>query len=1641
MFETLDVRTLILILTLGHAIAALLLFFATMKRSQIYDTVFMISMSFQAAGWLLLFFRGIISDTFSFSLGDTLIFSGFCLESIALLSLVRPVEKNWQRYFAAVLALSVLIIWLPLSGQDQNVGIVSFVIPLFFLFPGMFLVFSSPRPSPLQQFTGSILLFYIIAVMVRGTYLLVVKDYSLLTPTIFQVLFLSGQFIIMVLASTGYILIRRELVSTDLEDEIEERQVIEAELKEKTDSLQERVKELNCLYDVARLIETTPSDEALLPALVNVLPAGWRYPDLTVARITVKEREFLSEGFQPGTIRQESVLTVYGTVVGSIEVFFTGDPVVYGTNPFLPEESSLLLAIAERISRMLERHWSEVTLRESEEKYRRLFEQVSDAIFIADTTTRRLTDCNQKAEILTGYTRDEILAMSADELHPPDIRTRTVDRFRDFLEGWTGIIETEVITRDGKRVPVSINATPLEFGGSRYLVGIFRDISWQKEVQRVIAERTEEVDRFFTTSLDLFCIADTDGYFRRLNPEWEKVLGWPVAELEGKKFLDYVHPDDVQATLDVMQELEHQNEVTGFINRYRHRDGSWRWIEWRSAPSGTRIFVAARDITRHYLDEHYNTGLSSLKQELLISAPLEDKLRMITDACVSLFHADFARIWMIGPGDLCQQGCIHAGMTEGLPLCPDHTACLHLMVSSGRYSHTDGGHRRVPFGAYKIGRIATGEEPSFITNDVLHDSRVHDHAWAASLGLVSFAGFRLLSAEGKPMGVLAFFSKQQISPNMMRYVDDLAATASHVIQAALAEEALRESEEQFRRLISRSFDAIVVHQDGRIVLVNDSAVRIIGASKPGDLVGKPVIDLVHPDDRKTVAGRVQKMLASKEGTVPLMEEKFLRIDGTPIHVAVMATATQHNGRLAVMVVFRDITEQKEAEQALETAKKFSDTIIDSIPGIFYVFDEEGHFVRRNPNHRIVTGYSDDELHQITALDTIAPEDRDSITGIIGKVFSQQGFTTVTVKVLTKDGRKIPYLLGGLSMTVAGKKYLVGTGIDITEQVRAQEALRESEDRFSRAIDGTGAGLWDWDMVNDIVFFSARWKSMLGYEDHEIANNFSGWKDLWNPDDAIRIEKAVTDYLEGRTAFYEIEHRLRHKDGSWHWILTRGDIHRDTAGRPIRWVGTNIDITRMKNVEEELSHSRQMLQLVIDSVPQRVFWKDTHLVYLGCNLPLARDAGYSDPRDLVGKDDYSTASKEMADQYRADDRRVMETGVSRLNYEEEQVKPDGNRAWLTTSKVPLRDSSGTVIGVLGTYEDITLRKQMEQALRESEEKFRAMIENIPDFVYQVDMSGNFIMVNPAGVRMLGYDSMDQMIGLPVTDVYANPDDRKLFLDALNRNGSVSGYPIILKSRNGTILHVIASSHYFRDANGVPMGVEGVLHDLTDLHRAEEGLRMANHKLNLLSSITRHDIMNQLQGLYGYIHLCVDSLGKPGDIAGYLAKEEIIARNIQRQIEFTRDYEDLGVKSPVWQDVSQLAKDVSTALLMQDIQMVIDCPGLEIFADPLLYKVFYNLTDNALHYGGGKMTVIHLFACPQEEDLHLIFEDDGEGISISDKQKLFTKGFGKHTGLGLFLSREILSITGITITENGEPGNGARFEMRVPRGKYRHSPDNS
>jgi PAS domain S-box-containing protein len=349
-----------------------------------------------------------------------------------------------------------------------------------------------------------------------------------------------------------------------------------------------------------------------------------------------------------------------------------------------------------------------------------------------------------------------------------------------------------------------------------------------------------------------------------------------------------------------------------------------------------------------------------------------------------------------------------------------------------------------------------------------------------------------------------------------------------------------------------------------------------------------------------------------------------------------------------------------------------------------------------------------------------------------------------------------------------------------------------------------------------------------------------------------------------------------------------------------------------------------------------------------------------------------------------------------------------------------------------------RRRSEKALIESEQKFRDIFNNTTDAIHihtirDDGTPGRFTEFNDVICRILGYTKEELLTKTPldITTEYHNPPVEKI-LEAQRTTG-VARFETGYRRKDGMIMPVEVNTHVVT-IQGTEVML-GVVRDITERKQVEESLRQTNKKLNLLSSITRHDINNQLMALEGCIQLCENAVDNPFKLQNYIEIEQKIVDTIIHQIAFTKDYEDMGIKAPTWKNVHAIIDNVTTMLPIQNICIYAGDLTLEIFADPLLDKVFYNLIDNALHYGGDQMTEIRISHRDTNGNLVIIVEDDGTGISAEEKEELFTKGFGKHTGLGLFLSREILSITGITIIETGEHGKGARFEILVPKGGYR------
>jgi signal transduction histidine kinase len=350
------------------------------------------------------------------------------------------------------------------------------------------------------------------------------------------------------------------------------------------------------------------------------------------------------------------------------------------------------------------------------------------------------------------------------------------------------------------------------------------------------------------------------------------------------------------------------------------------------------------------------------------------------------------------------------------------------------------------------------------------------------------------------------------------------------------------------------------------------------------------------------------------------------------------------------------------------------------------------------------------------------------------------------------------------------------------------------------------------------------------------------------------------------------------------------------------------------------------------------------------------------------------------------------------------------------------------------EELVKKRTAELRLANSLQK--ATIESTADGIVVVDREGMIRAYNQKASRILDLPDHQPKEG-EIAGIFTNitmphlsvPEEFLPLITALP--GSAEQIVTSdLRFRNGTIFELYVQPQLIGDRT---VGRVWSFHDITRKRHAEEAIKAVNNKLVLLSGITRHDILNQMTALAAYLELVREKTRDPAD-SRYLNTMESILEVIRLQLEFTRDYQDLGVREPVWQNVKNLFSHAAESFADKNIVFRCECGTTEILADPLVERAFYNLIDNSIRHGG-QVSEIRLLAETTDPDLLLIYEDNGVGVIPAEKEKIFLKGFGKHTGLGMFLIKEILSITGIAIRENGIPGQGVRFEIRVPSGTFR------
>ncbi len=525
---------------------------------------------------------------------------------------------------------------------------------------------------------------------------------------------------------------------------------------------------------------------------------------------------------------------------------------------------------------------------------------------------------------------------------------------------------------------------------------------------------------------------------------------------------------------------------------------------------------------------------------------------------------------------------------------------------------------------------------------------------------------------------------------------------------------------------------------------------------------------------------------------------------------------------------------------------------------------------------------------------------------------------------------------------------------------------------------------------------------------------------------------------------------------------RDNLEEEVASRTAALLSMNTELTaakeaaeaeivERKRVEEELYRSSQMLQSILDTIPQRVFWKDRNCVYLGCNRAFASDAGLNDPAEIVAKNDFDLPWRESAELYRADDQLVMVQGSARLNFEERQNRPDGCALWLQTNKLPLRDSESKVTGIIGTYEDITERKQAEKELRLTQ----FSLEHASDAIHWVNSQGRIVYVNEAMCRSLER-SREELLSLSIPDI--NPLFPKErwgpIWEEIKERGSMT-FETQLKTKQGEVFPVEKTINYM-EFDGKEYAFASA-RDITERKRGEQVLREAKEaaeaasraKSEFLANMS-HEIRTPINGIMGMTELTLDTELNP-EQREYLGLVRSSGESLLLVINDILDFSKVEsgklnletIEFNIYDCVGETMKAMALRAHQKGLELAYDAdPEVpsHLVGDPgRLRQVLVNLVGNAIKFtrdGEVLVTIEKLSHDAAGVELHFKVKDTGIGIS-PEKHGLLFKAFSQAdssttrkyggTGLGLAISARLVELMAGKIWLESSEGEGSTFHF--------------
>lgn len=594
------------------------------------------------------------------------------------------------------------------------------------------------------------------------------------------------------------------------------------------------------------------------------------------------------------------------------------------------------------------------------------------------------------------------------------------------------------------------------------------------------------------------------------------------------------------------------------------------------------------------------------------------------------------------------------------------------------------------------------------------------------------------------------------------------------------------------------------------------------AIPPEELIGKTVYNVLPADVADLCLSAIHRALE----TETLQTIEYELPEGTIRRYEARVAA---NGADEVLAIVRDITDSKQAEEQLrESEEKFSKAVNLSPHSIGIVSLKTNTYLYLNEQVLATLGYSREELIGRSVFDISFFAGAAEVKKFARLFAEDCSLRDVQMKVRSKSGASLYALVSTEPITIAGEPCLLVTGNNITERVLAEQSLKDSEERFQSLATNSPVGIYRLDNEGNCLYVNERWCEITSLNREQAYGR--AWHRAIHPDDFKPLmAKAYEASIHG-TVFKE-EYRVRRPGGEVVWVYNQAGPERNAQGEIIGYVGMLNDITERKLAEEAIKQSERRFETLARSSPAGIFRCDIHGHCQYVNEQWCKITGFS-PQQARDLGWMAAVHPEDREQLIKKARRAIFDGLL-MKEEHRLLRPDGSVLWVYGQAVPERNEAGEIIGVVGTLTDITERKLAEEALRESEHRYRSLFERNLAGVYRGALSGRIVDVNDAYAQIFGYESREEVLALNAFDLFFDKTERDTYLALLREQGHLTNYELRLRKKDGAAVWVLVNANYVVGDNDDTTLIEETLFDITDRKLAEEALRESEARFRVVA----------------------------------------------------------------------------------------------------------------------------------------------------------------------------------------------------------------